>query len=224
MNILESYPNLKNIAIFKEADDESICKYIADDKFYFKNFMPDDEIFSPETQDVPVGIIISGSAKIISADDQKHVLLRTIGGGAIFGISTLYSSDNPFPTKIYTKQKTEVLFILPSALCSLIENDRGAMRGYMTFLNKKIVYLNKKITAFTAGSAERRLSLFLADNEADGVYYADISMSALADMLDIGRASLYRALEALENAGFIIRQDKTIVIKEKDALLKKYLH
>ena len=78
------------------------------------------------------------------------------------------------------------------------------------------------IHSFTAGSAERRLSLFLADNESEGVYCANVSMVALADMLDIGRASLYRAFDKLEAEGFIEKKEKTILLKNKEGMLEKY--
>ena len=215
MNLLNAYPQLKENIIFKNASDEKILEYITDKDFYFKDFASDAEIISPDIEDNPIGIMISGRASIVSADGSRRVLLRTISHGAVFGISTLYAKDSGFPTKITAKRPSRILFIRPDALRSLIENDRGAMTGYMTFLSNKII-------AFTAGSAERRLSLFLADNEIDGVYSADISATALSDMLDIGRASLYRAFDRLEAAGFIERRDKSIIIKDKQAMLEKY--
>ena len=94
--------------------------------------------------------------------------------------------------------------------------------SFLAFQSNKIVYLNKKINAFTAGGAERRLSLFLLDNAVDGVYSADVSMSALAEMLDIGRASLYRAFDALESAGCIERRDKKTIIINQALISEKY--
>jgi predicted transcriptional regulator len=45
-----------------------------------------------------------------------------------------------------------------------------------------------------------------------------MSMTALAHALDIGRASLYRAFEALAEDGVIIREGKTIKILSKELL------
>lgn len=222
VELVYAYPEIKKNIIFKNAVDANVAKYIPSESFYFKDFAADEEICSPSTETVPVGIIVSGKASISSADGGRNVLLRTIGAGAVFGISTLYSEDETFPTKIYAKQHSKILFIEPSALRALIENDKEAMKGYMTFLNGRIIYLNKKINAFTAGSAERRVALFLADNETDGVYSSDVSLTALSDMLDIGRASLYRAFDRLEESGFIERAEKTIIIKDKRAMLDKY--
>ena len=150
------------------------------------------------------------------------MLIKTVSEGAIFGIANLYSENAAFPTRISAKKSCKVLFISPDDVRSLIENDPSVMRAFMAFLSEKIVYLNKKINSFTAGSAERRLTLFLADNAENDIYTSETSLSALATMLDIGRASLYRALDKLELEGLIERKDRSIILKDRDLLLKKY--
>ena len=222
MNILERYPILKDLIIIRAADEAQISLCITEDSVAERSFSAGDEIISPDVKDIPVGFLLEGSATVSSADGGTRVLIRTVGAGAVFGVATLYSADQPFPTKIVAKTHCKVLFIERSAMRSLIERDGGANKAFLTFLGNRIVYLNKKINAFTAGSAERRLSLFLADNETDGVYSADISMTALADMLDIGRASLYRAFDKLTEDGLIEKKDKVIILKDKKSMLEKY--
>ena len=222
MSVLEKYPMLNRFIIIKSADSENIYRFIPESSVTEHCFAAGEEIISPDMSDIPVGFLIKGSATVGSTDDGKRVLIRTVSEGAVFGVATLYSADQPFPTKISAKTPCRVLFIPRMAMRALIENDAGANREFLAFLSNRIVYLNKKINAFTAGSAERRLSLFLADNETDGVCSLDISISALADMLDIGRASLYRALDSLIEDGFIERADKAMIIKDKKSMLEKH--
>lgn len=222
MNIFERYPILNSFVILKSADREKISSFIPENSVTEHSFAAGAEIISPDMTDIPVGFLLEGSATVGSTDDGKRVLIRTVGAGAVFGVATLYSADQPFPTKISAKTPCKILFIPRVAMKALIENDSGANKEFLAFLSNRIVYLNKKINAFTAGSAERRLSLFLSDNETDGICSLDISMSALADMLDIGRASLYRALDRLTEDGFIERADKTIIVKNKKSMLQKY--
>ena len=47
-------------------------------------------------------------------------------------------------------------------------------------------------------------------------------LSLINDMLDISRASLYRAFTKLENDGFIEREGKTIMIKNREKMLSYY--
>ena len=203
MNILDKYPILKTTVVFKDANEKNIAAYINDNSYCVRDYSSGDVICSPKNTEHQVGILLDGTATVSSADDSKNVLIKTISRGAVFGISGIYSEQEPFPSLICAKNDCSVLFVSHQAFCKLIENDIAAMRSLVSYLGNRILYLNKKIHSFTAGSAERRLSLFLADNESEGIYCATISMSTLADMLDIGRASLYRAFDRLESEGFI---------------------
>ena len=222
MNIDNIHSLLKEYPLFKEADNDKLALYITKADTAICEFHMGDEICSPLSKDVPVGILLFGKACIYSSDNEKNVMLKSISEGALFGISTIYSKDSPFPTRITAKSACKVLFINCNAVAELIENDKKTMRAFMRILSNKIVYLNKKITALTAGSAERRLALFLIDNASDGVFTFATSASALAAMLDIGRASLYRALDKLEADGFIERKDKSLILKNEKEMLKRY--
>ena len=222
MRLAEIYPQIKSHPIFKNSDAMAIDKYITEADIRQEKYASGDDICSPCTQNDSIGVMLSGTATVSSKDEDKSVLLRTMGEGAMFGIANLYAENAVFPTRISARSACEVLFIKKDAIRSLIENDTSTLKSFLAFQSNKIVYLNKKINAFTAGSAERRLSLFLADNETDGVCSLDISMSALADMLDIGRASLYRALDSLIEDGFIERADKAMIIKDKKSMLEKH--
>ena len=63
----------------------------------------------------------------------------------------------------------------------------------------------------------RACLLYTSDASADENGYAAIpkSMTELASMLGLGRASLYRSLESLEKRGIIIRENSRIKVTEK---------
>ena len=137
----------------------------------------------------------------------------------MFGVANLYSEDQPFISMITANGNCQVLFIDANAFCDLIERDSVAMRSYLAFLSKKIIFLNKKISTLTAGSTEKKLAFFLAENQHDGTFSQHVSMLAIAETLNVGRASLYRALDTLEAHGLIHRDGKTIFIPDINALL-----
>lgn len=222
MRLTEFYPDIKKHPIFKSSESAAIDKYITEDDFNVQKYRAGEEICSPCTSNNAVGVILRGCATVSSRDEDKNVLLRTMGVGAMFGIANLYAENIEFPTRIVAKSTCEVLFIKKDAIRELIENDKSTLKSFLAFQSNRIVYLNKKINSFTAGGAERRLSLFLLDNAVDGIYSADVSMSALAEMLDIGRASLYRAFDTLEAAGCIERKDKKTIMVDQARISEKY--
>ena len=166
-----------------------------------------------------VGILIEGCAKVHPYGCEDKTLLKAMKIGEIFGIANLYAEDSYFPSVIIADKNATVLFIDGNAFKNFIENDMIALKNYLSFLSKKIVYLNKKISTFAAGSSECKLALYLIENSADGKLNPTLSMSALANALGVGRASLYRALDKLENAKVIKKDGTDIFITDSEGLL-----
>ena len=206
-------------SLIGSASPESIEKYLTDGALCERSFEAGEIILSSESADRYVGILLSGAAAVTPSADPSGAVLKVMGKGDSFGIANLYS-EAAFPSIITAKKQSRVLFIKGDAFKALIENDPDALREYLTLLSNKIVYLNKKIATFTAGSTEKKLCIFLAENQCGGELPSSISMSALADMLSVGRASLYRALDTLSEQGLIARDGKSILIPDKNALLQ----
>ena len=107
-------------------------------------------------------------------------------------------------------------------LTYLIDRDSSVRYQYISLLAQKTLYLNRKISCLTAGSAEQRLAFWLDAHAIDDVVTLDMPMNALCTMLDIGRASLYRAFDKLEQDGFITKEQKTVRILDRDRMLHHY--
>ena len=96
--------------------------------------------------------------------------------------------------------------------------------NYVRFLTQRIEFLNQKIQYLTAGCAERRLSLYLISQipEDEVATRLDISAVSLADLLDLGRASLYRAMDRLSADGFLTRDGHIYTLHHREQLLTHY--
>lgn len=187
----------------------------------FLQIKRDEVILSPGQAENALFVLCSGSAVAYAAESDKQVLLRTFAPYEIFGISNLYT-DCPFATRIVAKSDCAVLVLHKPFLTYLIDYDSKVRYQYIAFLAKKTLYLNQKISCLTAGSAEQRLAYWLDSNAMDNVVHMQIPMNALCTMLDIGRASLYRAFDKLEHDGFILRQQKTVRILDRNRMLHHY--
>ena len=67
------------------------------------------------------------------------------------------------------EKRSNILFLPQEALMQLFGQSRRAMANYLSFLTGRIFYLNRRIDAYTGGSAECRLAMYLLDNQQDGV-------------------------------------------------------
>ena len=84
------------------------------------------------------------------------------------------------------------------------------------YLTEKVRYLNGKIDFFTAGSTKAKVYEYLvraADERGNAA--PTVSIKRLAEQLDMGRASLYRALDALSQEGKIEKTETGFRIIEK---------
>ncbi|MBE6703171.1 MAG: Crp/Fnr family transcriptional regulator [Ruminococcaceae bacterium] len=168
-----------------------------------------------------LGILLSGRAQIQSADNGRSVILRELSAPGIFGAAALFCDGDIPMSRIEAKSDTAVLYIPLEAVNALLDTDTGFRNAYLTFLSNRVRFLNRKILCFTAGSAERRLALWLVSEENEKILLP-ASLTALADMLDIGRASLYRAFDKLESERLIRRHGREILVVSQEEILKKY--
>ena len=222
MTVYDIWKSIRENSILMHANEETVMRCLPERVLSVRDMMPGEELCSPARKEEHVVVLLEGRAVISPADGGRQVRLRNVGQNALFGIATLFSADNAFPTRIYAATRCRVLFIEAEAFRTLIREDHAANEAFLRFLCDRVVYLNKKIEGFTAGSAERRLALYLAENEIGGRFTVDGSYSALAQTLDIGRASLYRALDTLEKDGMLEKKEHTLYLKNKTAMLEKY--
>jgi CRP-like cAMP-binding protein len=150
--------------------------------------------------------------------DGREVVMSALKAGDIFGAAALFTDEREYVTRIRAATACRVIFLKEQLVRSLFEKDRALCERYIAYLCGRIRFLNKRIEAFTGGSAEqRRLSYVLnAAREENGRRITPpLSASALACALDVGRASLYRAMDALSAQGKIAREGKCIILLDK---------
>lgn len=176
-----------------------------------------------ESDERAVGILLSGRGVIYSSDKGRQTLLRFISPGDAVCVAGLFADKAP-DTRIYAcgDGKSEMFFVGRKAFEELMaaENDGRFRINLIKFLSDRVTFLNSKIDFVTGGSAERRLVMFLKNSSANnkGEIEIGMSMTALAHALDIGRASLYRAFDALEEDGAISRNGKYVRILAPELL------
>ena len=90
--------------------------------------------------------------------------------------------------------------------------------NYVAYLSQRIWFLNEKIDALAAGSAEGKLAQYLLTHSRGGWMEWDCSATGLAKRLGVSRASLYRALDTLTASGAIRREAAGIRLLDEKRL------
>jgi len=184
------------------------------------NFCDEELLHSPEKQGGQIGILLAGSATVTTPGESHNTLLRFLHEGDMFGIANLFS-DTPYVSVIRASGNGRICWIPEAAIRMLLEEDRAFLYQYLGFLSGRIRYLNRKIGFLSAGSAERKLALYLASLGKETVRL-DASISALSELLDVGRASLYRAFDKLTEDGFIRKEGRNFTLLDAEGMLNAY--
>lgn len=211
---------LHSLQLFSALGADEITAFLASGDIYLSAYEAGDIIYNKNVLscDVHPGIVMKGEAAVYSADDERDVCLRLLGIGGFFGAVNMFSVAEKFISTVKAEKKCTVLFISSAAFRKLLESNKEFMYSYLAFLGERISFLNRKIRQFTAGSTERRVAVFLDTLSENDEFTLPFSYSKLYEMLDIGRASLYRALDALTESKIIIRDGKRITVLDRTAL------
>ena len=205
-------------------------KYLSENFFLFKNVQPElltnilkykglgenkfshGEIIQNSTHFDSIGIVVKGKAVVKSNSDG--VIINKLNKNDVYGVAAMF--DKPtYSTVVQAVSECTIITMDKEFITECIKSNPVIALNYVEFLAKKVTFLNKKINAYTAKSAESKLYAYLLQLPRKGnVLELNIDMSTIAKMIGIGRATLYRAFEKLINNGTITKIDKIITFNE----------
>ena len=204
---------LKSTPLFRDADERLLADALSEAEL--RTLAAGEKVdFSGK-----LGFILSGQVSVFTADVKRRLLLRTIGEGELFGAAALFGDGRP-PGRIIVRKDAKLLFFNADTVQRMLQRDGRLAFSYIRFLSGRVGYLSDRITHLTAGSAKRRVAVFIESFGMDE-FDLPVSLSALADMLDVGRASLYRALDGMEAAGAVRRAGSHITVLDRQKLLEQ---
>jgi len=210
MNIFEATVKLlKETRLFSGVPDGVLEQAVLSGRI--KSYERGEIIYDEERYSKALGIILKGSAQV----KKGRVIMSRLEKGDVFGAITLYSESNYYVTQITSTGKSSVLFLSKGTVSEMMEKSSKIAENFIAYLSERIYFLNGRIEAFTAGSAGDKLREYLQKNarEVNGIKsFTPNSILELAKKLDLGRASLYRAIDELCTSGEIEKQGKTFYI------------
>ena len=171
-----------------------------------ESFTKGEAIYTEYTYRRALGILLSGKAAALPGGGGKTILNR-FSPGAVFGAAAVFSSENIYVSRIVAESSCRVLFLDEPFLRALFRAHPKTAENYIVFLSERIRFLNEKVTLFTKEDAEGRVYDFLRRNGGYGE-----SMAALARRIGIGRTTLYRTLNELEQKKMLVRKDGKIEV------------
>ena len=198
---------LKQTPVFLSVPDEELSSVL---NIYasVRNYKKNDIIYSPSSKAKIFGFLIRGEARVF----KDHVTVSILPAGKGFGLAGLYQDSDGFINSIAAKTDCRVLVIHKEGIDELLKKNFDFVTAYIAYLSGRIYYLNGKIEAFTAPSAEEKLLSFLETVCPESGVIEDVSIAELTRQVNVSRASLYRALGSLQERGVLRHEHKKIIM------------
>ena len=209
---------LNDTFLFHGMDKEILEKIVLENPPHLVSYKRGDLVYS-SADDNKVGFILNGQCEIRRPKtDGSRTVLNVLSEKDSFGILSVFSKED-FPSQIFALRNSEVLYFSGEQIKHFVNSNLQISLNLINFLVGRVNFLNKKIATFSGTRVEDRLAAFLlcqADQRSSLSF--PINYLKTAEEINAGRASVYRALASLEEAGLISVYDKKIIIKDLDGL------
>lgn len=205
-------------ALFTRVDEILVEQIAFDRRCQCRQFRKGEVIYDPDHGPRCLGIVLAGKVRVEQYVRGKHRMkMSELQPGGCFGAAAVFQESQRYAMILTAVCSTEALLLSEDMLRWAMQRNFTVTENYIRYLSGQIRFLHEKITNLTAGTAEERLALFLTEHCApDGSLQT--AMTDLCSQLNLGRATLYRALEALEARGLISWGNKAIYVLNLDEL------
>lgn len=211
---------LKKTFLFSKIDDETAVGIYEILSPKETSFSRSEIIYSPNSYSSNIGFILEGECSVCRLrSNGSSIPLNSLKPYDSFGVTAVFSTEDTFPTVIYAKKATKVVFLTQKRVLNAINAYPQFAINIIKFLTGRVEFLNKKIATLTSCGCEEKLaSLLYAEYTKRKSDLFPLNCKAAAESLGIGRASLYRGIKALSDEGYISYVDNKIFIKDPEGL------
>ncbi len=160
-----------------------------------------------------LGILLEGELQV----RKESLLVSTLRSGDVFGAAALFTEQEDYPTTLTAQTDCKLLLIPQESVRRLLHSSGTFAEDYVAYLSGRIRFLSTRLDTVSADRGESKLASYLLSG-SDETGTVTLSATQLSQRIGIGRATLYRAFDALERGGAISREGKTIRILDEKKL------
>ncbi len=213
----------KSIFPFKGIPPRLIAAYLPSVSPEIRTYARGETVFDPNAGAEKIGFVIDGECDVVRiAPDGSVFPMNLLRPSDSFGVLSLFSDREEFPTAVRAKKKSEVLFFTKKDVLFLIRENREIALNFITFLAGRVTFLNEKVASLSGASAEEKTaSYLLAAYRKNGTDTFSVNCKQISEKLRLSRASVYRALDTLAARDLIRYEDKQITILDPKGLERK---
>lgn len=199
---------MRKLSIFENMNDDEITyllKNVGSRKIFFKK---DELVFSNLSDNVLMGIIISGSVNIIKYDDKgNRIIIDNLKLNSIFGKPFIYDRD----LSVIASSDSIILFID----YSLLTNNLTIMNNIVNIFSVEMSRKNERIELLSKKTIREKLLCYfylMSSDKKSKTFNMTITYIELSDILSVDRSAMMRELRKMKNEKLITINGKKITI------------
>ena len=160
-----------------------------------------------------LGVLLTGRIQV----RKERLLVSTLQAGDVFGAAALFNEQEEYPTTLTALENCRLLLVPQEEVRNLLYRCGEFAEDYVIYLSGRIRFLSSRLDTVSADGGESKLACYLLA-AGNGTGEVTLSATQLCQRIGVGRATLYRAFEGLEEAGAIARSGKTIRVIDVEKL------
>ena len=198
-------------AMFNGMNEGDVCAILQDEHTQCRSFHRSEVIYGLTDYSRALGYVLKGG---VAAHNAMGYLMNRMPEGSYFGVAALFNTEKHYVSEIRAEKESLIILIEEPLVEECISRYPCFAMNYIRFLGSRILFLNNRISLITSSSNTGRLMSYLlnAAGKQGEQLQLQVSYSQLSRSLNMGRSSLYRALDELESEGIIHREGKKIML------------
>jgi len=202
---------LNSFFLFQGLSDDERNSILAEFS-YEKEFEKGSVLNSMPVDGTSIGIIQTGTAKCFVKNTD--IVMRIFRSGDMFGATSLFQDVEV--SRIVATSFCRVVFFKRESFQALLQLYPVVSLNYIRFLTGRVCFLNQKIELYSIDNAERKVFFYLVSQANERGDVELTNMSLISRILGIGRTTLYRSFNQLENKHIISKSGKNYHLEVLD--------
>lgn len=156
--------------------------------------------YEGNTHNKSMMFLLKGSAVVEQLSDNNCTFLKRIAPSELFGVLSIFTETDYYPTRVTFETKSEVLKLTEEEVLMLLNLHPNLLKNYLTFFNGQVQYLLDRIALFSIPNGEDRVKTYISRlriGNQSNEFVLPMTKVELAEYLGLARSTLYRVFDKL---------------------------
>lgn len=143
--------------LFAGMPEEAADACLGDTGWETAVFRRGEVLCSPSDYRCRLAFLVSGECDV-RRGGEDGVTMNTLHPGDTFGILTLFSCRERYPSTVVARKETKAVFLDKAQVTSLMARDPAVAVNIIAFLTDRLEFLTDRVAAWTESGVEKRLA------------------------------------------------------------------